>query len=88
VDFYLLLVYPSGDYVSLAPGLPVNQLVPGATNVPLGWSRDVPLSSYQFTGAEPAGAYFWIAVLTRAGTAVTNTANWVGFDYASFRFAP
>lgn len=88
VDFYLLLVYPSGDYVSLAPGLPVNQLVPGATNVPLGWSRNVPLSSYRFTGAEPAGAYFWIAVLTRAGTAVTSTANWVGFDYAGFRFAP
>ena len=88
VDFYLLLVYPSGGYVSVAPGLPVNQLVPGATNVPLGWSRNLPLSSYRFTGAEPTGSYFWIAVLTRAGTAVTNTANWVGFDYEAFRFTP
>jgi hypothetical protein len=88
VDFYLLLVYPSGDYVSLAPGLPVNQLVPGATNVPLGWSLDAPLASYRFTGAEPEGPYFWIAVLTRAGTAVTDGAHWVGFDYAAFRFTP
>jgi hypothetical protein len=88
VDFYLLLVYPSGDYVSIAPGLPVNRPVPAATNVVLGWSRNVPLSSYRFAGAEPAGSYSWIAVLTRTGTAVTNTANWVGFDYEAFRFAP
>jgi hypothetical protein len=87
-DFYLLLVYPSGDYVSMAPGLPVNQLVPGATNVPIAWSLDLPLASYTFIGAEPAGTYFWIAVLTRAGTAVTDAANWVGFDYAAFAFAP
>jgi hypothetical protein len=88
VDVYLLLVYPSGDYVSLAPGLPVNQLVPGATNVVLGWSRSVPLSSYRFTGAEPAGSYSWVAVLTRTGTAVTDTANWVGFDYTGFTYTP
>ena len=88
VDSYLLLVLPSGDYVSIAPGLPVNRLVPAATDVPLGWTLDVPLSTYRFTGAEPAGNYFWIAVLTRAGTAVENTANWVGFDYAAFSFTP
>ena len=88
VDFYLLLVYPSGDYVSIAPGLPVNRLVPAASDTVLGWSRNVPLSSYSFTGAEPAGSYFWIAVLARTGTPVTDTANWVGFDYAAFRFVP
>ena len=88
VDFYLLLVYPSGDYVSMAPGLPVNQVAPAATNVPLGFNLDLPLARYRFTGAEPEGAYYWIAVLTRAGTAVANGANWVGFDYASFSFAP
>ena len=88
VDSYLLLVYPSGDYVSIAPGLPVNRLVPAATNVPLAWSLGLPVASFQFTGAEPAGAYLWIAILTRAGTAVTSTANWVGFDSASFTFAP
>jgi hypothetical protein len=88
VDSYLLLVYPSGDYVSVAPGLPVNRVVPAATNVPLGWALDVPLSTYAFTGAEPAGQYLWIAVLARAGTAVENSANWVGFDYAAFTFTP
>jgi hypothetical protein len=88
VDSYLLLVYPSGDFVSVAPGLPVNRVVPAATNVPLGWALDVPLSTYAFTGAEPAGPYFWIAVLIRAGTAFENTANWVGFDYAAFTFTP
>jgi hypothetical protein len=88
VDSYLLLVYPSGDYVSIAPGLPVNRLVPAATNVPLAWSLGLPVASFRFTGAEPAGAYLWIAILTRAGTAVTSTANWVGFDYAGFTFAP
>jgi hypothetical protein len=87
-DFYLLLVYPSGDYVSLAPGLPVNRLVPGATNVALRWRLDLPLANYLFTGAEPGGDYFWIAVLTRTGSAVTRTANWIGFDYAGFRFTP
>jgi len=88
VDSYLLLVFPSGDYVSVAPGLPLNRVVPAATDVPLGWALDVPLSTYRFTGAEAAGAYVWIAVLTRAGTAVENTANWVGFDYAGFDFTP
>ena len=88
VDSYLLLVYPSGDYVSIAPGLPVNRVVPAATSVPLGWTLDVPLSSYAFTGAEPAGQYFWVAVVARAGTAFESTANWVGFDYAGFTFAP
>jgi hypothetical protein len=88
VDSYLLLVYPSGDYVSIAPGLPVNRLAPAATNVALGFALDVPLSTYRFSGAEPAGTYYWIAVLTRAGTAVGSTANWVGFDYAGFTFTP
>jgi hypothetical protein len=88
VDFYLLLVFPSGDFVSVAPGLPVNQIVPAATNVALGWSLDVPLGAFRFTGGEPAGDYFWIALLTRTGTPVANNANWVGFDYASFRFTP
>lgn len=88
VDVYLLLAYPSGHYVSLAPGLPANQIVPTATSVPLGWSLDVPLFRYRFTGAEAVGTYFWIALLTRAGTAVTDRANWVGFDYAAFTFAP
>jgi hypothetical protein len=88
VDSYLLLVLPSGDYVSIAPGLPLNRLVPAATDVPLGFSLDVPLSTYTFTGAELTGDYFWIAVLTRAGTAVENAANWVGFDYAAFSFTP
>ena len=62
--------------------------VPTATSVPLGWSLDVPLFRYRFTGAEAVGTYFWIALLTRAGTAVTDRANWVGFDYAAFTFAP
>jgi hypothetical protein len=88
VDSYLILVYPSGDYVSVAPGLPVNRLVPAATNVPLGWALDVPLSSYRFTGAEPTGQYYWIAVLVRAGTAVADSANWVGVDSAAFTFTP
>jgi hypothetical protein len=88
VDSYLLLVLPSGDYVSVAPGLPVNQLVPAATNVPLEWSLGLPIASFRFTGAEPAGSYIWIAILTRAGTAVTSAANWVGFDYAGFTFTP
>lgn len=88
VDSYLVLVLPSGDYVSLAPGLPVNQLVPAATDVPLAWSLGLPIASFAFTGAEPAGSYFWIAILARAGTAVTSTANWVGFDYEGFTFTP
>jgi hypothetical protein len=88
VDLYLLLVFPSGDFVSLAPGLPVNRLVPAATNVVLGWALDVPLASFRFGGGELEGGYSWVAVLTRAGTAVTNSANWVGFDYEGFRFAP
>jgi hypothetical protein len=87
-DFYLLLVYPSGDYVSIAPGLPLNRVVPWVTNVPLGWHLDLPLASHLFTGAEPEGNYFWVAVLTRTGTPVTDAANWIGFDYAGFLFTP
>jgi hypothetical protein len=88
VDIYLLEVLPDGTFVSIAPGFPVNRAVPAATNVRLGFFLDVPLSSHTFSGSELAGTYHWIAVLTRTGTNVANTANWVGFDYASFTFTP
>jgi hypothetical protein len=43
---------------------------------------------HTFTGAGPAGTYYWFGVLTRAGTSIANTTNWVGFDYGSFIFTP
>jgi hypothetical protein len=88
VDFYLALVYPGGSFVSFAPGLPVNVLAPAATNVPLSFVRDLPLVSYNWTGAEPAGSYAWVAILARAGTNPNQSANWVGSDVAPFTFTP
>jgi hypothetical protein len=88
VDFYLALVYPGGFFVSIAPGFPVNTLVPAATNVPLSFVRDVPLVSYTWTGTEPAGSYTWVAILARAGTNPSQAANRVGADVASFTFTP
>jgi hypothetical protein len=88
VDVYVLEKLPTGVVVSIAPGFPVNVAVPAATNFKLGFSLDVPVLRHTFTGAEPAGTYSWAAVLTRAGTSITNTANWVGYDTASFTFTP
>jgi hypothetical protein len=87
-DFYLLLVLPGGTFVSIAPGLPVNKVVPAATNVPLHFVTDVPLFNHTFTGSEAAGTYYWLAILARAGTNVLNTANWLGSDSAVFTFIP
>jgi len=88
VDFYLVLVYPGGFFVSIAPGFPVNTLVPAASNVPLSFVRDVPLVSYTWTGAEPAGSYAWVAILARAGTDPLQAANRVGADFVAFTFTP
>jgi hypothetical protein len=88
VDFYLALVYPGGFFVSIAPGFPVNTLVPAATGVPLSFVRDVPLVSYTWTGTEPGGSYTWVAILARAGTNPSQAANRVGADIAAFTFTP
>jgi len=87
-DLYLLFVLPGGTFVSIAPGFPVNTVVPAATNVPLRFMTDVQLFSFTWAGTEPGGTYSFYAILTRAGTSVSNTANWVGFDSAVLTFAP
>jgi hypothetical protein len=87
-DFYVLGIRPDRSFFSLAPGLPSNQIVPLATNLALAFTMDVTLFSHAFTGAEQAGTYSWIAVLTRPGTDVRNMANWLSFDTAGFTFTP
>jgi len=87
-DFYLVLVYPDRSFVSLAPGLPRNVLVPTDRNVPLHFLKNVPLFNHTFGGSEPVGSYYWVTILVRAGTSVQNTANWLSSDYAVFTFAP
>jgi hypothetical protein len=87
-DIYVLLVLPNGSFVSIAPGFPVNVLVPAATAVPLGFAVDVPLFSYLFTGAEEAGAYTWVTLLVSAGGDPSQYANWLDYDLASFDFTP
>jgi len=88
VDLYLLLLHPAGFFVSMAPGLPVNTLVPAATDLPLTFATDQPLLSFAWTGTEQAGGYGWYAFLARTGTDPANPANWVGADSEAFTFAP
>jgi hypothetical protein len=56
--------------------------------VPLRFATDLPFYSYTFAGAEPPGTWVWYAFLTRAGTDPLQVANWIGFDFAVFTFAP
>jgi hypothetical protein len=87
-DFYLLLALPSGGFISIAPGSAPNVLTPVATNVALRFLTDVPLLTRTWTGSEPAGAYSWYAILTRAGSNPGNTANWIGLDVVPFTVGP
>lgn len=88
VDFYFVLVLPNGSFLSIAPGAALNVLVPTAQGVPLSFLTDVPLFTKTWTGAEPAGTYYWYGVLARAGSDPTNTANWLGVDVEAFSVGP
>jgi hypothetical protein len=87
-DFYVLLVLPDGSFLSLAPGLPVNALVPASTGVPLGFVTDVPLFSYVFTGEEALGTYYWVTLLVRAGASPTQPLDWLSYDVVPFDVVP
>lgn len=87
-DIYVLLVLPDGNLVSIAPGFPINALVPAASAAQLGFALDVPLFDHVFTGAEGAGTYTWVVLLVSAGADPTQQGNWLGFDLAAFDFAP
>lgn len=86
-DFYLVLVLPGGGFISIAPGATPNVLKPVATNVALHFLTDVPLLTKVWSAAE-AGSYSWYAILTRAGTSPSNTANWIGVDAVPFSVGP
>lgn len=88
IDFYLLLVLPDGNFVSIAPGLPVNAVVPAATGVPLVFAPDLELFSHTFTGDEAGGTYTWVVLLVAAGADPTDSANLRGFDVESFALVP
>jgi hypothetical protein len=83
-DFYLLLSLPDGNFVALAPGFPLNSLVPTATNVALGYVIDAPLVAAPLTSAAALGDYAFIGILVRAGTNPNVVGNWLAFDYAPF----
>lgn len=85
-DLYLVLVLPTGTLYCLRQDLTfggANELLPIAWN----WEiQNVPLTtlfSFSVPKGVAAGTYQWWLVLNRAGSEVSNPANWLGSVHAS-----
>lgn len=91
VDAYVAVVLPSGMFFTIGTGGVIsvlNGVVPMVTSVALGFFPDVPIFSFTFTGAEPAGTYTWFVILVPTGADPTDSANWIASDQIAFTFGP
>jgi hypothetical protein len=84
VDVYIAVQVPDGSLFSLQPvGGPVPGIAPvatGLTPIPIGGV----VVTYQFTGAEPGGTWFWYAAMARNGGLKLVG----GFQQLGFTFTP
>jgi hypothetical protein len=59
-----------------------------ASSFPLSFAADLPVLDYTFTGAEPPGAYVFVAILTVVGGNPQVIADRLSVSVAFFTFAP